>query len=1065
MVLFFYKYVKIKLRKGCEAQMKTIKFILNTDGSIVSPENIGFQINQYSYNDTLINVYVPNEILNNLPQTSEVDSDNSDITYLYTYGNNIVMAMYYTLANGSQKLGNPYYFTFVKNNIVIDGKTYTLFERKMPREFTFYYGTQNYAINVIATRNTLTTDNSVNPPTTTSKDEIIGNVTTSNFELTINQSLNMADNPIEVDTDLSTLIADVNTLMEAIIGKQDKQDGLIHVAIANGSPTFTTKVVEALNYLNLRVRENYTTNGTQDGDISNLSGRVTTLEQEAITGFRYLGTNVANDEPSSADLNAYASSLGVVLKNGDIVIWIYQQPDTDQNYRCIYSTTDGWSWYEIPPMELAGNYSAGVIQGTYSNLIPMDYWYDKIYCDIQGGRIKDIYYRTADDSLVSINTELRNITTNIANIVSGSQQVGKAEYATYDSTEENKLFKTTINDKFMTNEYGATRQYVQNYALPREFNDVYELKLGVDVGGTLEDIFSNSDGDVATLTYKTTSLSLGDNTCLSATMTLNEDVTYTLSKKNSYKLYLNVAFTNNITDVGMTLNIYWKPTNDTHTLLASTSLDRTDYDTNTHKLLFADYFNRLDDVGMTITSGDGYYEFEVICNTTTSATNDITIHSTTSVESTFSLSTDSYTLCTSQSGIVVHEKYLTLDDNVLFAELGSIALADKTQHQFILHLPVGVSWNDLPKNCYFDIQIDGVSIEYTINKKLYSDNYVGNFSQFLNIHDTFNFVATCLDDGFGSFYFDIVSEDNIGLYITRAEDIEYDSVEDKYYISNEYMDMLINKVCIVDFNTLGIVNDFPPNTLLRLKHIDNINMIYSFDYAEYDDNTQQITNYNIKLLYDGDNNKWYFVCGKNGIYTQSSVNSLLNAKADLTNNTQVITADKVKVNEIRDITGSGNVKTTYSSSDIMDRVENPNDSNHYTYSYLSQIFSEMYYRKGANDYSRMQLARATSSLESHFVDDATQYMPKRESNSFVGILNYPYMTYSYSENDVNLVNNYFYLNYDGFRVHVNSNVLKVDRLTNKLTYNYNEVIDTNNATTELFLTDAEMTTLLSEVFD
>ena len=48
---------------------------------------------------------------------------------------------------------------------------------------------------------------------------------------------------------------------------------------------------------------------------------------------------------------------------------------------------------------------------------------------------------------------------------------------------------------------------------------------------------------------------------------------------------------------------------------------------------------------------------------------------------------------------------------------------------------------------------------------------------------------------------------------------------------------------------------------------------------------------------------------------------------------------------------------------------------------------------------------------------------------------------------------------------MNRKILRLSSSTEKLTFDGNEVIDTNNATTELFLTDAEMTTLLSEVFD
>lgn len=191
--------------------------------------------------------------------------------------------------------------------------------------------------------------------------------------------------------------------------------------------------------------------------------------------------------------------------------------------------------------------------------------------------------------------------------------------------------------------------------------------------------------------------------------------------------------------------------------------------------------------------------------------------------------------------------------------------------------------------------------------------------------------------------------------------------------------------------------------------------------------------------------------------------AMLNTKADLTNSNQDIIAKSLKAKVI----GDTNVKTTYNyTSNIkIDRVENPNDSDEYAYSYLSKDLIEMYCRKDDYNHSRMDVRNAEASFYVSTLEDATQYMPKRQATSFVGILNYPYMSYEYYENDVSVVKNYFYLNYDGFRVRVNDNELKIDRTSNKLTYNNNEVIDTNNATTELFLTDAEMTTLISEVFD
>ena len=186
----------------------------------------------------------------------------------------------------------------------------------------------------------------------------------------------------------------------------------------------------------------------------------------------------------------------------------------------------------------------------------------------------------------------------------------------------------------------------------------------------------------------------------------------------------------------------------------------------------------------------------------------------------------------------------------------------------------------------------------------------------------------------------------------------------------------------------------------------------------------------------------------------------LKSKADLTNENQTITADKIIANKV----GQEKSNTTYGSGHIMTKWEKSNDENKYAYNYLSENFAEMYCRQGANDYSRIQAARGTASLGSHFIDEATQYMPKREHTSFMGILNYPYMTYEYYEDNTRIANALFSLNYNGFRVTFNDNELKLDRFTNKLTYNNNEIIDEGNIDNQ-FLTDSEMNTLLQEVFE
>ena len=145
----------------------------------------------------------------------------------------------------------------------------------------------------------------------------------------------------------------------------------------------------------------------------------------------------------------------------------------------------------------------------------------------------------------------------------------------------------------------------------------------------------------------------------------------------------------------------------------------------------------------------------------------------------------------------------------------------------------------------------------------------------------------------------------------------------------------------------------------------------------------------------------------------TNITALQSNKADLTNTSQIITADKVKVNEIRDLTGSGNVKTTYTNNSITSTI------NYDTYStnqiQLSKTMARLiYYKSGVTN----------NSVEA--------------SNGGV---------------------------YIGVGLAGDRTILQLSASTKKLTFDGNEVIDTNNATTELFLTDAEMTTLISEVFN
>ena len=693
--------------------MKTIKIILNDDGSVLSL-SCGFQLNQYSYNDTLLNVYVPSNILEN-----QTDLENVD------YSNNVVMGMYYTLANGSQKVGNPYYFTFVKDNVVIDNKLYTLYERKMPKEFTLYYGTQTYCINVVALKTTITNGVATN--------EVVGNITSNNFELNIVRATNMVDSGIEEDTDLSTLIANVNSLLANMLLKQDKTDSLIQVSIANGSNIKTDNVRLALNYLNQRVAENFTNVTTNTGDITQLKQDVIDINNQLLTSFRYCGSYTSPNAPTNPRLNELMTTWGLTARNGDVIIWTWTiTGGTDKSYTCRYNVNNTWDTIEIPTVETASNTEMGLIQGNYDeNLIPSGTT-PNILASIVGGKIVDIYYKRGN-IYHNLQVDFNGIVAELNEILIGTTSVAKSRYATYDISEENSSNPTPINQKYMTNSDGATKQFVTDYALPKTFNDVYRFDF------TNNKLVSNSVNTSKTLPTQLGSVDFG-----SYTIEKTSVLTFELSNKNTFTCNFYAMFDNNIDDVTFTMVI---KANDTP--IASTTSETTDFTGGTYKKVSINGdFALLGDSEITIDE-NVTLSVELSANITTSATNNLTIYSNTTLPSAFTLNVASSTIIIGSGafgGVYYHTLNGVMTNNAVdFALPSNTTLVDETIHTFIL------DFSGITMGTNTMLYITNGSVRHNLNLPT---NYnsgatlsYGNVSQFLAPGGKIVFTAI-YDNGF-----------------------------------------------------------------------------------------------------------------------------------------------------------------------------------------------------------------------------------------------------------------------------------------------------------------------------
>lgn len=525
--------------------MKTLKIYLNEDGSIRDYTQ-DFVINQYSFQDSLINVYVPTSILDLRNTNTTIEDEDTGATIQTINGSDVQMGLIYTNPNGTTRVGDGYLFNFVKSNIIVNNVNYTLFERLMPKEFSLYAGENNYALNVVNVRTINTTLNGE----TTTESFTTSLITSATYHLYITASANF-DTTTEETTDLENLQAQVNGLADDLALKQDKDDATINVYTDSTHTETTNNVVEGLNDLNTRV-------GTNESDLTTLKPQVqtntediATLKNQVICDAIYVGSITANTEPNATTLTNFVESEGFELKAGDVVIWIEQiSGATDKTYKCMYGAS-GWSWFEIPPIESASNGTKGLVAGTWG----VDN-YDTLV-DIVDGKIRHIYIKkygsAVYDDIATITTTLEQA---IINIINGTASVGSATYATYDESERNNAVKTPISSKFATPSQVASA--IQDYALPKVFNDVYFF-------------------DFTNRTLITDSSDLGVNDSLTLDLTNVETVQavftqaitnpYTISARNNFNAQIAVDATNLVNDIQLKMVIDLIDSHNTETYL------------------------------------------------------------------------------------------------------------------------------------------------------------------------------------------------------------------------------------------------------------------------------------------------------------------------------------------------------------------------------------------------------------------------------------------------------------------------------------------------------------------
>ena len=572
--------------------MLTIKIYLKESGQVADMKK-DFPVYQGQFNNILLNVFVPTSLL--APYFQEIA--NGAVVSPYVAGTAVKIAMRTIERNGSYKMSNDHYMRYIKT-LAKDGVSYALFERKMPQEFTNYAGqgvnaptliinavnvqygeissataeSSNAALTVttdlakvkanfppISAVYTfeynkdmsswtidekacslddygvivkgVPTDQNVITLTIGASEPVVQTTLTSqtvNIDVQPSSSLDndvpkTADEWADTQAKINSLTAQIKALINAVAQRQTID--------AEKLNTTEKQIVPAINEVNTRTNTNASA-------ISDIQQDITNIEKNFSMGENPIGTMRGSSLPTQEELNAFVVANTDPSRNpkaGDTIIFVLLIPNaTDKNYKYIYSgETKSWGKFEIPPLEAAGNGSLGIIEGTY-NVTGKDY---SVLVDIVSGEIRNIFIKAGtSDNYVNLKEFYDSTVLTFNEIEAGDKKVGLAQKAIEDNAGN------VIADTYQTKTDGATKQYVVNYALPKEFNNVLYLT----DHGYVEEFPNNQDYQ-----FDVRSETIGYTTLFEESFTLG-DVKIQLGSKNAYS---NTFFTAVVAEYAKYVNV------------------------------------------------------------------------------------------------------------------------------------------------------------------------------------------------------------------------------------------------------------------------------------------------------------------------------------------------------------------------------------------------------------------------------------------------------------------------------------------------------------------------------
>lgn len=424
--------------------MNTIKIYLAESGRIADLKK-DFPLYQYQFQNKLLNIFVPTSIV--APSFSSQSADGSVLAD-YVASTTVKIGMTYTARNGTIKTSKNYYMRYLKT-LTYQGVEYALYERKLPKEFTLYAGQGANAPTLVANVVNIEQDTENGVP------KVISLTATQTCSLDVMPSSNLDNDELIEPSELENITAEINEINRLLADKQDKVDERLD--------TIEKSVVGAINENKANIDINTENIGTNTEQLSVLRNEIDRVSQSVTQQENYIGQMSGTSLPSNLALTQYVTgTAGRPPQNADVVIYVlYQNNVATRTYKFTYYGT-GWNGYQLTVITRANNGIYGTIEGTYG----IDRNYDTLI-DVSGGEILNIYVKDNTGVYRNIKEYLNTNNTTLGRIVNGQVSVGMALKSVADG------FGNDIVETYLTKSLGATKQFVRDYAMPREFSSVY----------------------------------------------------------------------------------------------------------------------------------------------------------------------------------------------------------------------------------------------------------------------------------------------------------------------------------------------------------------------------------------------------------------------------------------------------------------------------------------------------------------------------------------------------------------------------------------------------------------